>query len=81
MAGVLTRPGGGATKAITTLTISGSAVATVELLSSDEGDFHSVTLASPDGVARVVLAGARADLSDVLRAAVEALDAMPNESR
>lgn len=80
MADVLTRPGGGATKAVTTPTISGSAVATAGLLSSDEGEFHSVTLASPDGAARVVLAGARADLSDVLHAAVDALDAMPDES-
>lgn len=79
MADVLTRPGSGATKAATTLTISGLAVTTAGLLSSEEGDFHTVTVASPDGVAKVVLAGARGDLSEVLRSAVEALDAMPPE--
>jgi hypothetical protein len=64
-------------KATTTLMVFGSAAVTADLLSCDDGEFHTVAMASPDGVASVVLAGSVHDLTSVFQAALAVL---PHES-
>lgn len=64
-------------KATTTLFVPRRAVITAGLLSCDDGEFHTITVTSPDGVAGVVLAGTVLDLTSVLRAGLAVLPTRP----
>lgn len=66
-------PSSTVTKATTTLMVVGPAAVTADLLLCDDGEFHAVAVASPDGVARVVLAGSLDDLTNVFHTALAAL--------
>jgi hypothetical protein len=60
-------------KATTTLFVPRHAVVTAGLLSCDDGEFHTVTVTSPDGLVGVVLAGTVLDLTSALRAGLAVL--------
>lgn len=59
--------------ATTTFMVNSRIATTADLLSCDQGEFHTVTMASADGDARVVFAGTLGDLARTFQAALEAL--------
>lgn len=60
-------------KVTTTMMVAGPTTVTADLLLCEDGDFHTVTVASPDGVTGVVLAGDLHDLTHVFRTALAVL--------
>lgn len=64
---------GSTIRTTTTLVLCRPVVATGGLLSCDDGDFHTITLASADGTQRVVLAGIEPGPVQTVRTALAAL--------
>lgn len=64
--------------ATTTFIVSERVVPSTGLLSCDGGDFHTVTMRSPDDTTQLVLGGTRHDLVRTLRDALAALKAGPD---